>query len=165
MCPSIVPPIVSQTGVVVLVVAVVAAVAVVVAVAFVATGPAQASKSNPCTETCIKVCTAEATGPGQDLHFRYCFVMFSALPEVLQSSLKFPEVLWSSMDFVAFPLTLIRFDEFAVNSDSTMSDLRAVGMPNSCANPLRFPTASRFRCFAGCWGVNMPAWHVKGAMN
>ena len=48
MCPSIVPTIVSQTGVVVLVVAVVAAVAVVVAVAFVATGPGQASRSHPC---------------------------------------------------------------------------------------------------------------------
>ena len=89
VCPSIVPTLVSQPGVVVLVVA---AVAVVVAVAFVATGlgqasrshpcaetctkfcttkatgPAQASKSNPCTETCTKVCAAEATGPAQEIN-------------------------------------------------------------------------------------------------
>ena len=64
VCPSIVPTLVSQTGVVVLVVAAVAAVAVVVAVAaFVATGLGQASRSHPCTETCIKFCTTKATGP------------------------------------------------------------------------------------------------------
>ena len=66
VCPSIVPTLVSQTGVVVLFVAAVAAVAVVVAVAaFVATGLGQASRSHPCTETCTKFCTTKATGPAQ----------------------------------------------------------------------------------------------------